>query len=213
MKKTAAILAAFLALSCGSDPAGGGVEDGDYFPHDVASYWSYDRNGTVGGQFQAHGSRLTTVTGLAATGGSDLVELTTAGTDTIFTDTLQIVTPLGGVSALRIDGYGVWTYTDTLMTDSLQLARFPLVEGDSWAASSDVEGEVVSMEETVTVPDGTFEDVLHISTTEVDTLGYQTVDDYWYAPGIGLVSHDKVMQNGSLILYELSEDLVGHLTF
>jgi len=213
MKKTAAVLAALLTLSCGSDPAGGGMEDSDYFPHGMASYWDYERNGTVGGQFVAHGSRLTTVTGLAETGGSDLVELTTAGTDTIFTDTLQIVTPLGGVSAFRIDGYGVWSYTDTLMTDSLQLARFPLTEGDTWAASPDVAAEVVSMEETVTVPDGTFENVLHISTTEVDTLGNQTVDDYWYAPGVGLVSHGKIMQNGPLVLYELSEDLVGHLTF
>ncbi len=213
MKKTAAVLAALLTLSCGSDPAGGGMEDSDYFPHGMASYWDYERNGTVGGQFVAHGSRLTTVTGLAETGGSDLVELTTAGTDTIFTDTLQIVTPLGGVSAFRIDGYGVWSFTDTLMTDSLQLARFPLTEGDTWAASPDVAAEVVSMEETVTVPDGTFENVLHISTTEVDTLGIQTVDDYWYAPGVGLVSHGKIMQNGPLVLYELSEDLVGHLTF
>ena len=123
------------------------------------------------------------------------------------------VAPLGGVSAFRIDGYGVWSYTDTLMTDSLQLARFPLTEGDTWAASPDVAAEVVSMEETVTVPDGTFENVLHISTTEVDTLGNQTVDDYWYAPGVGLVSHGKIMQNGPLVLYELSEDLAGHLTF
>jgi len=161
MKRILLASVCVLSLSCGSDPTGGGgVADEDYFPHRSASFWSYDRVGsvdTLGGEYQFRGRRLETVTGQEEHGGADLILLTSVGYDTLYAAGMDsIFVPIGGVAALKIGDTGVWTYTDTLLTDSILIVQFPLAEGAQWMAHSnpDVYGEVTAMDETITVPEG-----------------------------------------------------------
>jgi hypothetical protein len=65
------------------------------------------------------------------------------------------------------------------------------------------------MDASVTVPDGTFEDVLHIRITMEEVVG-QMVTDYWFAPGVGNVKSETVVSAGSVVLYEMTEELVEH---
>lgn len=208
-----------LSFSCGSDPSGGGVADEDYFPHRTASYWSYDRIGsadTLGGEYLIRGHRLETVTGLVEQGGADLIRLTNAGYDTLYAAGLDSVfIPLGGVSAFRIDGSGVWAYTDTLMTDSILFVQFPLAVGAQWTAHSDpdIAGEVTAMDETITVPDGTFDGVLHVSLSR-DTLLLSMDQDLWFAPGVGCIRRaTSITAGGAVIVYELEESLADHFVY
>lgn len=219
MEKFCLVMIVVLAASCGSNPGGPGIVDEDYFPHQTAFSWSYDRLGsvdTLGGEYLISGRRLASVTGLVEQGGAEIVEITSAGYDTLYAAGLDsIFLPLGGPALFRIDGSGVWSFRDSIGMDSILVARFPLTEGDSWIAypEPEIEAVLVSMDETVTVPDGTFEDVLHISMSG-DSLLIEMTTDLWFAPGVGLVRHSTDMVAGGMVtFYEMVEELTGHVTY
>lgn len=219
MEKLCVVIVVALAASCGSNPGSPGIVDGDYFPHQTAFSWSYDRLGsvdTLGGEYQISGQRLASVTGLVEQGDAEIVEMTSAGYDTLYAAGLDsIFLPLGGPALFRIDGSGVWSFRDSLGTDSIQIARFPLTEGDTWIAygEPEISAVLVSMDETVTVPDGTFEDVVHISMSG-DSLLVELTTDLWFAPGVGLVRHSTDMSAGGMItFYEMVEELTGHVSY
>jgi len=209
-----------LSLSCGSGPTGGGgFADEDYFPHQNTSSWTYDRVGsvdTLGGEYQFSGRRLETVTGLEEHGGADLILLTSVGYDTLYAAGMDsIFVPIGGVAALKIGDTGVWTYTDTLLTDSILIVQFPLAEGAQWMAHSnpDVYGEVTAMDETITVPEGTFDGVLHVS-LGMDSLLLSMDQEFWFAPGVGCIRRVTcISAGGAVTLYELEESLRDHLVY
>ncbi len=214
----AVLLFALAAAACGTNPGGGGGSDGDYFPHGIASSWQYERYGsvdTLGVTFVMQGERSVTVSASMSGGGAEFAELSSLGYDTLYAAGIDsLFLPLAGVTVMRIDGSGVWTFTDTLMTDSVMIARFPLTVGDSWSAHQDpqVTGQVIAMDETVDVPDGTFEDVLHLRLHEPGTV--QTVTDLWFAPGTGCIASGvEVSAAGSVVLYELDEELVSHFVY
>jgi len=204
-----------LLAGCGDSPGGGDITDQDYFPFAVPDSWQYQRTGqvdTLGVTYSFSGNHVLTVSAVTDQGGWDLVELGGAGSDTLFGEGVDsIVVPLAGLSYVGMDDSGVWAYSDSTLSDSTIIAQFPLVVGATWTAHADPEAiaEVISMDASATVPDGTFEDVLHIRITMEDVVG-QMVTDYWFAPGVGNVETGIVVTAGSVVLYEMTEELVEH---
>lgn len=210
-----------LAVACDSPGGPGGTADEDYFPFTTGSNWQYDRLGeidTLGIQYSVSGGTSVSVASVTAMEGYDLVHTVSVGYDTLYGEGVDsLFIPLAGNSFLRLDDDGVWQYTDSTMTDSFRIARFPLTVGDTWeylpegSGSVSGEAEVISLDETVTVPEGTFQDVLHIRYTV--EAGVVTTMDRWFGPGTGLLRTETQVTagGGPAILYDMTEDLVGHL--
>jgi len=209
---------AALFCGCGSNPGGiGDITDQDYFPFTAGDSWMYERYGqvdTLGVSYSFTGSEVVSVFGFEPGPPHDLIQLFTAGTDTLFAEGLDtLFIPVGGTSFAGMDDGGVWLYTDSLMTDSVIVAQFPLTVGDSWPYSTDPEAtaEVVAMDEVVTVPDGTFDDVLHIRVTQGDPI--QITQDSYFAPGIGNIMNNMEISADTLTLYSMTEQLTHHSIF
>lgn len=210
-----------IAVSCDSPGGPGGAADEDYFPFSTGSSWQYERLGeidTLGIQYSVSGGTSVSVVSVTAMEGCDLVHTMAVGYDTLYGDGVDsLFVPLAGTGFIRLDDGGVWQYTDSTMTDSFRVARFPLTVGDTWeylpggSGSVSGEAEVISLDETVTVPDGTFQDVLHIRYT-IET-GVVTTMDRWFGPGTGLLKTETQVTagGGPAILYDMTEDLVDHL--
>ncbi len=214
----AAVALVALASSCGDSPGSGGIADEDYFPFAIGNNWSYDRYGTIdtlGVTFTLSGQALRGVVGIAYEEGYSLIQVNSVAADTLFAEGLDTIpVPQGGVAFFRMDSEGVWAYTDSVMSDSVQIARFPLQAGDTWLFSTDPEAtaEVVSMTETVTVPEGTFDDVLHISVLQQDTL-LSMVQDMYFAPGVGNILNETTVSAGTIVVASITEELLDAFLF
>lgn len=208
---------AAIFCACGDSPGIGDFTDADYFPFAPANAWTYERFGqvdTLGLTYSFSGSEVVSVSGVEEQPGGDLIQLFTAGTDTLFGEGVDsIFIPLGGASFVRMNDQGVWAYTDSLMSDSVLVAQFPLTPGDSWLYSADPEAtaELIAVDEVVTVPDGEFDDVLHIRITQGDVIS-MTQDEY-YAPGIGNIMTSTSILADTTTVYEMTRQLTHHMLF
>jgi hypothetical protein len=213
----AAMAAAAIFCACGDSPGIGDFTDADYFPFTAANAWTYERFGqvdTLGLTYSFSGAAMVSVSGVEEQPYGDLIQLFTAGTDTLFGEGVDsIFIPLGGTSFARMNDQGVWMYTDSLMTDSVQVAQFPLAVGDTWLYSADPEAtaEVIAMDEVVSVPDGEFDDVLHIRITQGDLVSI--VEDDYYAPGIGNIMNTMSIHADTTVVYEMTQQLTHHMLF
>ena len=129
-----------------------------------------------------------------------------AGVDSIFV-------PLAPMTLARIRDDGIWLYGDSTMQDSTWWVRFPLEPGSSWTSHVDPEmvSEVISMTEQIEVPDGTFENVLHVRATYVEVAA-QVVWDYYFAPNVGNILGETTGTVGGATTYSSTEWLTGHMT-
>ena len=204
----------FLLTACGN-PSGTEINDEDYFPSTLTNYWNYVRNGsidTLSSTFNISGQLNVLVTNRWDIGSCLRIELTTAGADTYYiagVDTIGPI-PLGGIEWFRMDENGVWLYSDTLMQDSVWLAKFPLLTGDSWSfdTGSSATASVVSKSESITVPDGSFNNVLHIRVIDDGPPTIQT--DYYYAPDVGSILTETEVIVQQEVIFELTEELDSH---
>ena len=105
-------------------------------------------------------------------------------------NTVSIVAEEDGVfvdsrgNRLRLDGSG-------LRDDRRYLLRAPLARGNAWKSIVDVgkteEYEITATGATVTVPAGTFEDVVLVRGRSRVDAGTELEVEWAYAPGVGLV--------------------------
>jgi hypothetical protein len=211
----ASLSLAVIVIACGDSPGIGDITDQDYFPFTNGNAWTYERFGevdTLGLTYSFSGALMVSVVGVQDT----LIQLFAAGSDTLFGEGVDsLFIPLGGTSFVKMDAQGVWAYTDSLMTDSSKVAQFPLVVGEEWLYSTSPEAtaEVISMDEVVTVPDGEFDDVLHIRIAQgAGGMVSVTRDDY-YAPGIGNIMNTISILADTTIVYSMTEQLTHHMLF
>jgi hypothetical protein len=208
---------ALLLAACGDNPSGGEVTDLDYFPHTVGSWWQFEKYGevdTLGLTFQLTGDRLTTVTSVLEQSGVTIIEMTNIGLDSLLLDGVDTIpVPLAPKTIARLSDEGIWLYSDSTMQDSTWWVRFPLEVGSTWISHPDPEivSEVVSMDVEMTVPDGTFQDVLHIRATSSNVV-VEVVWDYYFAPYVGNIAGEITGSSGGTTTYSSTEELVNHLT-
>jgi hypothetical protein len=213
----ASLSLAVIVTACGDSPGIGDITDQDYFPFANGNAWTYERFGevdTLGLTYSFSGAVMASVAGVQEQETWDLIQLFEAGSDTLFGEGVDsLFIPLGGTSFIRMDSQGVWVYTDSLMTDSSKVAQFPLTVGDTWQCStgSEATAEVIAMDEIVTVPDGEFDDVLHIRITQGDMVSI-TQDNY-YAPGIGSIMNTMSILADTTVVYSMTERLTHHMLF
>lgn len=175
------ILASFLVYDC-SEPTEPDNSINELIPLKIGNTWNYkmtdyDSNGVVlyYEDITTSITRDTTISSLKWYGYNN--------------------SPSGIWYTNKTDGY--WTFvkggTGNVLNDTSLLAyKYPTQVGDIYG-NSDTPREVLSIDEIITVPAGTFK-VIHIITTYIGSTNY-LLDSYetFIAPGIGVI---KVMQVG-----------------
>jgi len=188
-----AVLIFLLLAACGSNTTGPS-EPGDWLPLTVNNWWVTDTSGnwigtkgdTTGTWTGSFGAKITGV--IQHAGGFSVYErkafrsITTTTPDSSWTavDTLY--------DYFRKTDEDLRCYEDTTTLKYDILLRFPVTLGDSWLKtdSSQIELEVTSLSETVTVPAGTFENCIVVRETSPISSGY-AVTNHYYHRGIGQV--------------------------
>ncbi len=192
-----------LLAACGSDTTGPS-EPGDWLPLTVNNWWIIDTSGdwigtkgdTTGTWTGSYDARITDV--MQHAGGFSVYErravrsITTTTPDSSWTavDTLY--------DYFRKTDDDLRCYKDTTTLKYDILLRFPVTLGDTWLKkdSSQIELEVTSLSETVTVPAGTFKNCIVVR--ETAPIGSGTaVTDHYYHRGVGQVQDLFTMEGMS----------------
>ncbi len=187
----AACLAAFLA-ACGDGSNGPSAAE-DYFPVATGNEWEFDLSGT--GTVDTFDVEIS---GSMEIGVGDTVQLDIGLTAfEVTSEVIQILDVEQGMwsdTTIEIDTFfwhvagGQIGQYETLDDSTARLIHSPPIEpGRIWFPGPDEPNgsyEVISVDGTVTVPYGTFEDCAHIFHDNPDSL---SESDDFHAPGIGPV--------------------------
>ncbi len=203
-----------LAVACGdgSGPSGPGGGQ-DYFPLEVGNSWQMVRNGSghMGEvDYLVSGAFTITVTRTVQHElGFDLVEVVTAGQDTLFFEMTTVpMPPYAEYEYFRLTADSLAGYADSVEADPLYVIPLPIEVGDTWMVNEDPEiwAEAVSLTETVMVPAGTFSDCLHVVMEwNPDSASTDTANQY-FAPGLGYVHNEQAMVDSSTGSWQETED-------
>lgn len=195
--------------TCGTDSTGPEPQSENWMPLSVGNWW----NSTIEGYFIDHagpdtfdlsGSTLRTVTALLNHQGGfqvyefeTLMEMTFTHPDTtyIVAETLYIY--------LHNTGDEMREYQDTISTDYLLIALFPLILNETWSASpvSDTNYEVVSLDASVTVPAGSFSNCGIIRETSLNAPDF--ICDRYFHRNLGILKDSLVYGNQQKIIFNL----------
>lgn len=202
MKKTILLSMAVSILSvlstCGSDSTGPEPQSENWMPLSVGNCWNstiegYTIDPTGPDTFDLSGSMERTVTALLDHQGGfqvyefeTLMEMTFTHPDTsyVVAETLYIY--------LRNTGDEMREYKDTVSTDYMLIALFPLTLNETWSASpvSSTIYEVVSLNASVTVPAGSFSNCAIIRETNLNEPDFQC--DRYYHRNLGIIRDSLV---------------------
>lgn len=178
---------------CGDDGTGPGEVGPDWFPGEAGSYWHFDISGTV--------VQVDDTLDVSGVQNYDITADTTHSQGfavmTMISYQSVTLTPQGGGDSLTL------STTDTLYvhnTDEVLevypnlessdhdiMLQFPLTAGDTWFLNSYQEDilEVMSLDEDVTVPTGTYSGCALVQMTPVEADG--SFLNRFYADGVGPV--------------------------
>ncbi|MBD3370666.1 hypothetical protein GF402_09915 [Candidatus Fermentibacteria bacterium] len=213
---TIALTSLLLLASCGdsnggpSGPGPGG-DDEAFFPMAVGNTWNYDRSGTMQMDTitcQITGKSVSEITGTETHADSFEVYVE----EFVSTDTLagQPVPDSTCVTYMRLASDGVHGYPNLENTDSSFVVPFPLEVGNTWQYSEDppMTGEILSMGGEVTVPAGTFSNVMQMRTTWIQS-GLTVVNTTDFAPDVGIV-RNVYDQTASFLEYHITSELTSY---
>ena len=213
MKKIILLSMAVSMLSvlstCGSDSTGPEPQSENWMPLSVGNCWNstiegYTIDPTGPDTFDLSGSMERTVTALLDHQGGfqvyefeTLMEMTFTHPDTsyVVAETLYIY--------LRNTGDEMREYKDTVSTDYMLIALFPLTLNETWSASpvSSTIYEVVSLNASVTVPAGSFSNCAIIRETDLNAPDFQY--DRYFHRNLGIVRDSLVYGNLQEIILNL----------
>lgn len=191
--KTALVSVFVLLISCGDsggpfDPGQG--NDARFFPLAVGNTWEYTRYGTYNIENKSYtvtGASVVSIIGIAAhSGGFDVFIEESAVNDTIMGLMIQSTVD---TCYIRLASNGFHGYPSLASTDSSWVVPFPLIAGMVWPFSTNppMTGELLSMDETVTVPAGTFQNCFEMRTLWIE--GGNLTSNSSFAPNVGLVKN------------------------
>lgn len=195
--------------TCGSDSTGPEPQSENWLPLSVGNWW----NSTIEGYiidpagpdtFDLSGSLERTVTALLDHQGGfrvyefeTVMEITFTNPDTSYAVAETLYT------YLRNTGDEMREYTDTVSTDYMLIALFPLTLNETWQPSpvSSTNYEVVSLNGSVTVPAGSFANCGIIRETDLNAPDFQC--DRYFHRDLGIVR--DILVNGELqeIIFDL----------
>lgn len=205
------VLASFVLVlfsSCGDIDAGGPAgpdpqPDYDYFPFAVGNNWNIVRTGSG-----SEGGEEYTVTGISSvsvdrivphTAGFDVFEVVTTGVDTLHFKVGDVPQePYSATEYIRETDTMIEGYPDTASTKILWTIPIPLEVGDTWLYTSkpmDIFAFVLSVTENLSVPAGSFEDVLLIETKWMPELGAAETVDQYFGPEVGFIAREDSLLN------------------
>ena len=167
------IFALIIPAGCGDDdngpsgPTSG--NDEDYFPLSVGNEWNYKRDGIMElAQVQIgtiSGVETLIVTGTENhSGGFEVYVFDNSVTDTIIMYGQTVYSDSICITYVRVTDDGYYGYPHLTDTDSSWVVPFPLAAGNTWQFSAEppFTGEILSMNEDVSVTAGSFEDCMEM---------------------------------------------------
>ena len=199
----AAALPLVLTAACGDNgggtgPSGSGGEDSLYYPLAVGNTWHYDRSGTYYIDtipYDISGESTVEIVGTAthSQGWDVFIEVSSVY------DTIAGLATSSAVCTVYVwqDEDGIYGCPHLTDTDSCWTVPFPLVEGNTWTFATEppTTGEILSMDEDVTVPAGTFEECMEMQTIWLEGGNVTNTSDY--AREVGMV-RDVFTQESSI---------------
>ncbi len=195
--------------TCGNDSTGPEPRSENWMPLSVGNCWSstiegYNIDPAGPDTFDLGGSVERTVTALLDHQGGfqvyefeTLMEMSFTNPDTYYVvaETLYIY--------LRNTGDEMREYQDTVSTDYMVIALFPLTLNEIWPASpvSDTNYEVVSLDASVTVPAGSFGNCGIIRETNLNAPDF--ICDRYFHRNMGIVRDSLVYGDLQKIIFNL----------
>jgi hypothetical protein len=205
-----------LLASCGdsnggpSGPGPGG-DDEAFFPMAVGNTWEYDRSGTMVVDtitWEMTGRSVSEITGTETH--TDSFEVYVE--EFVSSDTLAGV-PIPDstcITYMRLASDGIHGYPHLEDTDSSFVVPFPLEVGNTWQYSEEppMTGEILSMDEEVTVPAGTFSNVMEMRTTWMQS-GLTVINTTDFAPNVGII-RNEYDQTAAFVEYHITSELTSY---